>query len=167
MASRYQCCSAIETIQYLFIDSCIANQVWRHFFDIFHVTLRPMEGFQYCFQSWRFSGQFVRQGHIRTIVPLLILWFIWTARNDAKYQDISMEPKRIIWKVYHTISLLHTSHLFRVIHWRGDMDITPLFGISLTTPSLPPPVLVYWRTPPGRSYKINTDGCVKDGFTSG
>ncbi|KAL2469600.1 Uncharacterized protein Adt_37736 [Abeliophyllum distichum] len=73
MASRCQCCSAIETIQHLFIDSCIANQVWRHFFDIFHVTLRPMEGFQYRFQSWRFSGQFVRQGHIRTIIPLLIL----------------------------------------------------------------------------------------------
>ncbi|KAL2471959.1 Uncharacterized protein Adt_40095 [Abeliophyllum distichum] len=140
MASRCQCCSAIEAIQHLFIDSCIANQVWRHFFDIFHVTLRPMEGFQYRFQFWRFSGQFFRQGHIRMIVPLLILWFIWTTRNDAKYQDISMEPKQIIWKVCHNISLLHTGHLFRVIHWRGYMDITPLFGISLTTPSMPPSV---------------------------
>ncbi|KAL2465179.1 hypothetical protein Adt_41030 [Abeliophyllum distichum] len=56
MASRCQCCSDIETIQHLFIDSCIANQVWRHFSDIFHVTLRPMEGFQYRFQSWHFSG---------------------------------------------------------------------------------------------------------------
>ncbi|KAL2474837.1 Uncharacterized protein Adt_35573 [Abeliophyllum distichum] len=167
MASRCQCCSAIETIQHLFIDSCVANQVWRHLLDIFHVTLRPMEGFEYHFQSWRFSGQFVRQGHIRTIVPLLILWFIWTARNDAKYQDIYMEPKRIIWKVYHTISLLHTGCMFRVIHWRGDMDITPLFGISLTTPSLSPPVLIYWRTPPEGSYKVNTDGRVKDGLVSG
>ncbi|KAL2534444.1 Uncharacterized protein Adt_07795 [Abeliophyllum distichum] len=135
MTSRCQCCSAIETIQYLFIDSCIANQ-------------------------------FVRQDHIRKIVSLLILWFIWTARNDAKYQDISMESKKIIWKVYHTITLLHTGCLFRVIHWRGDIYITPLFGIFLTTPSLPLPVLVYWRTPPGGSYKVNTDGCVKDGFAS-
>ncbi|KAL2486966.1 RNase H domain-containing protein [Abeliophyllum distichum] len=126
-----------------------------------------MEGFQYRFQYWCFSGQFVRQGQICTIVPLLIFWFIWTTRNDAKYQDISMESKQIISKVYHTIPLLHTSRLFRIIHWHGDMDITPLFGISLTTPSLPPPVLVYWRTPPGRSYKVNTDGCVKDGFASG
>ncbi|KAL2512503.1 Uncharacterized protein Adt_18103 [Abeliophyllum distichum] len=57
MASRCQCCSAIETIHHLFIDSCITNQVWRHFSDIFHVTLWPMEGFQYRFQSWRFSGR--------------------------------------------------------------------------------------------------------------
>ncbi|KAL2505914.1 hypothetical protein Adt_21535 [Abeliophyllum distichum] len=46
------------------------------------------------------------------------------------------------------------------------MDITPHFGISLTTLSLLPPVLVYWRTPPKGSYKINSDGCVKDGFAS-
>ncbi|KAL2472343.1 Ribonuclease H protein [Abeliophyllum distichum] len=47
------------------------------------------------------------------------------------------------------------------------MDIAPLFGISLTISSLPPPVLVYWRTPLVRYYKVNTDGCVKDGFSSG
>ncbi|KAL2481397.1 Uncharacterized protein Adt_34363 [Abeliophyllum distichum] len=57
MASRCQCCSAIETIQHLFIDSSTADTVWRHFADIFHITLRPLEGFQYRFQTWRFSAQ--------------------------------------------------------------------------------------------------------------
>ncbi|KAL2531794.1 Uncharacterized protein Adt_05145 [Abeliophyllum distichum] len=38
---------------------------------------------------------------------------------------------------------------------------------SLPPPSHPPPTLVFWRTPPVGSYKINTDGCVKDGFASG
>ncbi|KAL2481333.1 Uncharacterized protein Adt_34299 [Abeliophyllum distichum] len=47
---------------------------------------------------------------------------------------------------------------FKVIHWRGDMDIAPLFCISLTTLSFSPLV---------KSYKVNTDGCVKDGFASG
>ncbi|KAL2518280.1 Ribonuclease H domain [Abeliophyllum distichum] len=37
----------------------------------------------------------------------------------------------------------------------------------LPPPSPPPPTLVFWRTPPVGSYKINTDGCVKDGFASG
>ncbi|KAL2486580.1 Uncharacterized protein Adt_31336 [Abeliophyllum distichum] len=44
------------------------------------------------------------------------------------------------------------------------MDIAHLFGISLTIISLHPPVLVYRRTPPVESYKINTNGCVKDEF---
>ncbi|KAL2506484.1 Uncharacterized protein Adt_22105 [Abeliophyllum distichum] len=47
------------------------------------------------------------------------------------------------------------------------MDITPLFGISLLTQSILLPVLVYWSTPPVRSCRVNTDGCVKDGFASG
>ncbi|KAL2506336.1 Uncharacterized protein Adt_21957 [Abeliophyllum distichum] len=47
------------------------------------------------------------------------------------------------------------------------MDIAPIFGVIITTPSHPPPTLVFWRTPPVGSYKINTDGCVKDGFASG
>ncbi|KAL2461671.1 Uncharacterized protein Adt_45091 [Abeliophyllum distichum] len=46
------------------------------------------------------------------------------------------------------------------------MDIAPLFGTSLTTLSLPFSVLVYWRAPPVGSYKVNTDGCIKDEFTS-
>ncbi|KAL2471334.1 hypothetical protein Adt_39470 [Abeliophyllum distichum] len=47
------------------------------------------------------------------------------------------------------------------------MNIAHLFGISLTTPFLPLSVLVYWRTPLVRSYKVNTDKCVKDRFVSG
>ncbi|KAL2517021.1 zf-RVT domain-containing protein [Abeliophyllum distichum] len=47
------------------------------------------------------------------------------------------------------------------------MDIAPLFDVIITTPSPPPPTLVFWRTPPVGSYKINTDGCVKDGVASG
>ncbi|KAL2476711.1 putative ribonuclease H protein family [Abeliophyllum distichum] len=47
------------------------------------------------------------------------------------------------------------------------MDIAPLFDVTITTPSPPPPTLVFWRTPPVGSYKINTDGCVKDGVASG
>ncbi|KAL2512769.1 RNase H domain-containing protein [Abeliophyllum distichum] len=109
MASRCQCCSTIETIQHLFIDSCIADQVWFHFSDIYHITLRSMEGFSIAF---------------------------------------SLSASQII-------------------HWRGDIDIAPLFGISLTTPSLSSHVLVYWRTPLVGSYKVNIDGCVKDRFASG
>ncbi|KAL2532016.1 Uncharacterized protein Adt_05367 [Abeliophyllum distichum] len=37
----------------------------------------------------------------------------------------------------------------------------------LPPPSPPPPTLVFWRTPPVGSYKINTDGRVKDGVASG
>ncbi|KAL2480277.1 hypothetical protein Adt_33243 [Abeliophyllum distichum] len=47
------------------------------------------------------------------------------------------------------------------------MDIAPLFGISLTTPSLLLHILVYWHTTLVESYKVNTDRCVKNRFSSG
>ncbi|KAL2542160.1 Uncharacterized protein Adt_03138 [Abeliophyllum distichum] len=103
MASQCQCCSEIETIQHVFIDSPVAHQVWQHFSSIFGIPLKVGEMLQHRFQTWRFSSQFVRSGHIRTIIPLLVLWFIWTARNDAKHRRIGMEPSRIIWRVHHTI----------------------------------------------------------------
>ncbi|XP_022866063.1 uncharacterized protein LOC111385868 [Olea europaea var. sylvestris] len=64
------------------------------------------------------------------------------------------------------ISFLHMGGLFRVEHWRGDVTLASFFGISLTCPLPPPPIMVVWRTPPVGSFKINTDGCVKDGFAS-
>ncbi|KAL2525577.1 Uncharacterized protein Adt_10631 [Abeliophyllum distichum] len=103
MASRCQCCSEIETIHHVFIDSPVAHQVWQHFSAIFGILLKVGEILQHIFQTWRFSGQFIKGGHIRTIIPLLVLWFIWIARNDVKHRRIGMEPSRIIWRVHHTI----------------------------------------------------------------
>ncbi|KAL2505093.1 Uncharacterized protein Adt_20714 [Abeliophyllum distichum] len=93
MASRCQCCSEIETIQHVFIDSPVAHQVWQHFSAIFGIPLK-------------------------------------------------------------------------FVHWRGDIDLAPHFGITLISPTPNPPTLVYWRAPSAGSAKINTDGCINDGFVS-
>ncbi|KAL2512697.1 Uncharacterized protein Adt_18297 [Abeliophyllum distichum] len=122
---------------------------------------------QHLFIDSPVAHQFVKGGHIRTIIPLLVFWFIWTARNDAKHRRIGMEPSRIIWRVHHTIFLLRTGKLFQFVHWRGDFDLVPHFGITLISPTPNPPTLVYWRAPLAGSAKINTDGCVKDRFASG
>ncbi|KAL2533946.1 Retrotransposon [Abeliophyllum distichum] len=73
MASRCQCCSEIETIQHVFIDSPVAHQVWQYFSASFGIPLKVGEMLQHRFKTWRFSGQFVNGGHIRIIIPLLVL----------------------------------------------------------------------------------------------
>jgi ribonuclease HI len=47
------------------------------------------------------------------------------------------------------------------------MQVAPFFGVSLTLPIPPSPIVVWWRTPAVGCVKINTDGCVKDGLASG
>ncbi|KAL2497433.1 Uncharacterized protein Adt_22983 [Abeliophyllum distichum] len=138
MASRCQCCSAIETIQHLFIDSSTADTVWRHFADIFHITLRPLEGFQYRFQTWRFSAQRYSYG--------------------AEEDHLESLPHHLA-SAYRPLISAHP------LAWRHGHRSA--FWCHYYHPSPPPPTLVFWRTPPVGSYKINTDGCVKDGVASG
>ncbi|KAL2491531.1 Uncharacterized protein Adt_27159 [Abeliophyllum distichum] len=157
----------METIQHVFIDSPMAHQVWQHFSAIFSILLKVGEMLQHRFQTWKFSGQFVKGCHIRIIIPLLVLWFIWTTRNDVKHRRIGMEPSHIVWWAITLFFLLHTGKLFQFVHWRGDLDLAPHFGITLISPTPNSPTLVYWRAPSTRSTKINTDGYVKDGFVSG
>ncbi|KAL2470937.1 RNase H domain-containing protein [Abeliophyllum distichum] len=68
--------------------------------------------------------------------------------------------------VHYTIFLLHTGKLFQFVHWRGDFDLAPHFGITLVSPTPNPSTLVYWRAPSAGYAKINIDGCVRDGFAS-
>ncbi|KAL2518268.1 Uncharacterized protein Adt_14515 [Abeliophyllum distichum] len=135
MVSQCQCCSEIETIQHVFIDSHVAHQ-------------------------------FVEGGHIHTIIPLLVLWFIWTSRNDVKHRRIGMEPSRIIWRVHHTIFYFIRANSFSL--YIGVWTLTLPHILVLLLFFLPqPPTLVYWRALLAGSAKINTDGCVKDVFASG
>ncbi|KAL2462035.1 Uncharacterized protein Adt_45455 [Abeliophyllum distichum] len=89
------------------------------------------------------------------------------SRNDAKHRRIGMEPSHIIWRVHHTIFLLHTGKLFQFVHWHRDLDFAPHFGITPISLTPNPSTLVYWRAPSTGSVKINTNGCIRDGFASG
>lgn len=83
----------------MFIGSSISDHVWQHFGALFQITMSAGESVRQRFLRWRYSGQFARIGHIRIIIPLLIFWFIWTERNDAKHRDISMSSRRIMYIV--------------------------------------------------------------------
>lgn len=65
------------------------------------------------------------------------------------------------------ISFFHMEGFFRALYWQGDLSLSPLFVTFMTIPPPSPPILVMRRTAPVGSYKINTDGCVNDGFMSG
>ncbi|CAI9766758.1 unnamed protein product [Fraxinus pennsylvanica] len=49
---------------------------------------------------------------------------------------------------------------------RGDLTLATIFGIFMDPHSPSLPILIWWRTPPIGSVKINNDEYVKDGFAS-
>ncbi|KAG6488353.1 hypothetical protein ZIOFF_049596 [Zingiber officinale] len=85
LVSRCQCCEAVESWEHLFYGSPVAGEVWGYFGHLFGVgSWRAME-------SWRAGTAWSSTGSVREIIPLLIGWFLWTARNDSKHRGLRPE----------------------------------------------------------------------------
>ncbi|XP_051144182.1 uncharacterized protein LOC127260494 [Andrographis paniculata] len=84
IVSRYQCCRESKTIEHLFLSSAVAQCVWHHFADLFRIQLPGTHAPHLMVSAWRLSSPHVRSIH--AYIPLLVLWFLWTARNNAKHR---------------------------------------------------------------------------------
>ncbi|KAL2457313.1 RNase H domain-containing protein [Abeliophyllum distichum] len=142
MASRCQCCSEIETIQHVFIDSSVAHQVWQHFSSIFGIPLklgmmRSIVGlaespvvssggsitlFFYCIQANSFSlcigvGTLTLP-HILVLLlfllpPTPLLLFIGVSRQLDLPRSISMDASEMDLRVAGGVIRFHTGHCIR------------------------------------------------------
>ncbi|XP_071940698.1 uncharacterized protein [Coffea arabica] len=91
--SRCLCCPSpeIETTEHLFGDGVLAQYVWRFFGAPVGVGWSG-SSFLVCMAAWwegRQRNKFLRFVH--QVVPLMICWHLWKARNGMKY-----EGKRIV-----------------------------------------------------------------------
>ena len=85
LGSRCSCCErARETVGHLFGSGPVASVVWGHFGKQFGVMQRGFHAVPSLLLSWFLSHQLVTANHIRVIVPVASLWFIWRARNHAR-----------------------------------------------------------------------------------
>ncbi|EOY25454.1 Uncharacterized protein TCM_026877 [Theobroma cacao] len=83
----------------------------------------------------------VQPGHIRTLIPIFTLWFLWVERNDAKHRNLGQQL--LEWQ------------------WKGDKQIAQEWGITFQAKSLPPPKVFCWHKPSNGEFKLNVDGSAK------
>lgn len=107
--------------------------------------------------SWILSYQGVGENHIRVIIPIIILWFIWRASNGAKFDSLMMRAESIVWQVGNFIEQLGEAN--KLGSFRGDKDCIwakwqgPIWvGRRL--------LLVAWVRPAAQFFKLNTDSSV-------
>ena len=105
-----------------------------------------------------FSGDYVSAGHIRIILPLFVLWFIWLERNDAKHRSMSFYPDRIRWKCQGKIFQLFQAGLVKRRNWKGDMKLASFFGCHYILDQVYSPKMVRWIKPNEHCFKLNVDG---------
>ncbi|KAB5533656.1 hypothetical protein DKX38_016742 [Salix brachista] len=158
MVSKCYGFNDIESLEHLFLFCPSVSPVWNFFAAMFSVSL-PVDGsIRHWLSAWFFSGDYVSAGHIRTIFPLFVLWFIWLERNDAKHRNMSFYTDRICWKCQGKIFQLFQAGLLKRRNWKGDMKLASFFWCHYVLEQVYSPKMVRWIKPKEQCFKLNVDG---------
>ncbi|KAI0491988.1 hypothetical protein KFK09_026251 [Dendrobium nobile] len=158
LASKCLCCSNVEDINHLFINGQIARKVWSYFILMTskNVVYIPDNLFEMV-DSWFIP----KKGHIFNLIPILILWYIWKARNEAKHDNIKMDEIRIIDNVKRKIIQLYNCKVISSKAFYKCKNIGVDLGIQLEVDTSDyVDSFVYWIKPHHPFVKLNTDGSV-------
>lgn len=62
-------------------------------------------------------------GSTRVFLPMLIGWYDWLARNEAKYEIVPISSEKIISKILKHLQESHSTKAYKCSMWRGDVQI--------------------------------------------
>ncbi|KAI0493539.1 hypothetical protein KFK09_023657 [Dendrobium nobile] len=153
ITSKCQCCANLETVHHVFVSSPIAVKVWNYFEEIFHVNGGgPTCSVFNLLEVWMVSVK----GHVRNVIPLLIIWFIWLARNDSRFNDVGMNHLTIIARIKEKILALFSANLLSYKSFDKISSSVEIFEIAPAV-SLYAPVnrFLYWSSPNYNCFKLN------------
>ncbi|KAI0519488.1 hypothetical protein KFK09_006936 [Dendrobium nobile] len=101
------------------------------------------------------------KGHVTNLLPILILWFLWKARNEAKHDGRKMEDKSIISNVNHKLLQIYASKLISRKNFIHYETLGVYLGIPIRMEDLiRRERIVRWIKPVTPYLKLNTDGFV-------
>ncbi|KAG6488356.1 hypothetical protein ZIOFF_049599 [Zingiber officinale] len=109
-------------------------------------------------ESWRAGTAWSSTGSVREITPLLICWFLWTARNDSKHRGLRSEGHKTIIQIIQYLRVGMTSSIIKPRHWRGAISAAQAMVIQVRIRTLHTISVVHWRRPDDGWFKLNTDG---------
>ncbi|XP_073033924.1 uncharacterized protein [Primulina eburnea] len=158
LASRCQCCDMSETLTHIFIRSPVARSVWHFFGTVFRVRTPDTEDFSLFLSAWKRDLVWSRGGHVREFLPCIVLWFLWTARNDAKHHHLPISGETVKFQILSYLRLAHSARTVKPRHWLGVFHVARLLGISVALHRFHRTAIVRWLRPPSGCFKLNVDG---------
>nr|XP_027127722.1 uncharacterized protein LOC113743823 [Coffea arabica] len=146
-------------------DLLQASSVWWHFSHVFGLMVQG-SGVATRLASWLLSHRFVSQSHIRVILPLLILWFLWKGRNKDHLEGTSMSSDQIINQVCAFLDQLGRGGLLKVEYFKGDTDCAWVH-YGKVKEKLVQLRAFSWVKPLGQAVNLNTNASVVSGRAMG
>ncbi|PIN12643.1 hypothetical protein CDL12_14744 [Handroanthus impetiginosus] len=114
----------------------------------------------------RNSTPYATLGHIRTVVPILIFWHIWEARNNAKYWDKKFFASKIIHRIIQHLHNIYAVGKMGYKHWKSNLQFAKHLGLTVPRPTPKIAIAVTWLRPTDKLWKLNTDGATCDSLCS-
>lgn len=167
LASRCPCYLASEeSLVHLFVNGPVASEVWTFYARRFSILDSRVFGVSSLLLLWFCSHGRVGVGHIRVIVPMLVLWFIWKGRNACFFKGKDFSARQVIFQVDQFVVSMGTVNLLRYSNFEGDHDCS--WAELVSRPLIPiRSSRVSCVKPREGSFKLNTDASVSSNGAAG
>jgi len=98
---------------------------------------------------------------------MVVLWFLWRARNEVPFQGCSFSVAKILFNVDKFLSLLGSSVALSPSQLIVDENLLVSSWFKSVPPTKVTTKAVSWLPPAAGWYKLNTDASVRDTSASG
>ncbi|XP_071906033.1 uncharacterized protein [Coffea arabica] len=168
LASKCNCCGvAAESSQHIFVQGRLASTVWRHFFLACGIPWRSFSCVSSLLVVWIQSSGTGRLDHIRCVIPVVVLWFLWRSRNDARFGNIPSTCAKVIFNINGWLAVAGAARMLSRGQLEGDMDTYFARYFRIKPVKALCPKVISWMKPPRGSVKMNTDASVVNGLAKG
>ncbi|KAL3613262.1 hypothetical protein CASFOL_042885 [Castilleja foliolosa] len=165
---KCNCCKAgsLETTNHLFLLSDFAKRIWQYFGKIFGITTMALSLPQ-LLHTWSKQLSLRSQlGYTAMGTVMYSLWGIWKERCRARFENVEMDTQRAINFITSNIQDLNQiNHPKRQIDFWGK-NILDRLSIPVKPLAVKRGVWLQWKKPSDGSYKLNTDGAIKNGVAT-
>ncbi|XP_071902637.1 uncharacterized protein [Coffea arabica] len=160
LSSKCFCCSSasVESIEHLFANGQIASTVWNYFGGLCGFSC-PGSFLRSRIVGWWFRlHDSETRRLIDRILPSVLCWHIWKARNKAMFEGVQMQSSAICKDIFSEIQSMVGIHFKQALQLQSFCHLYDRLNVSVGRTAYK---LVRWETKETRRFILNADGCSK------
>ncbi|XP_027120510.1 uncharacterized protein [Coffea arabica] len=168
LVSKCDCCGdSAESLHHIFLQGRLASAVWQHFFLACGIPWGSFSCVSSLLVVWFQSSGNGRLNHVRCAIPVVVLWFLWRSRNDARFGNIPSAYSKVIFDVNGWLVATGAARMLNRFQLEGDTDTYFARYFRIKPGKSLRPKAISWMKPPRGSIKLNTDASVTNGLAKG
>ncbi|XP_071902720.1 uncharacterized protein [Coffea arabica] len=156
LPSKCSFCPSSETLQHSFVHCWMARYVWSYFQCMLGVRgaadtlIKTLQGW------WILASGKSPTAVLVYLLPVLICWELWKARNQVVYENVFLRPPYICRQIVWHLNAIGAAHPFACANddtWRR-LGLLPIFKMPKLLKCIP----LVWSSPQYLYSKLNVDG---------